>query len=89
MWGVLEGSGGMTLAALSQDDSKARPVEGIESYPLEFYNFAMMYFRDHMSHEVSGLHLEYAEAVKWRYSAIAAPRHFAKSVWLSCLCYYS
>ena len=76
----------MTLASLSQDDSEIRPVEGIESYPLEFYNFSMLYFKDLMTEAVSGLHLEYAEAIKYRHSAIGAPRHFAKSVWLSC-CY--
>ena len=74
----------MSLASLSQDDSGVRPVEGIENYPIEFYNFSMLYFKDQMTHAVSDLQLEYAEAVKYRYSAIQAPRHFAKSIWLSC-----
>ena len=76
----------MTLASLSVDDSGLRPVAGIEDYPLEFYNFSMMYFKDYMTEAVSDLHLEYAEAIKYRHSAIGSPRHFAKSVWLSC-CY--
>lgn len=74
----------MSLASLSQDDSGVRPVEGVERYAVEFYNFMLYYFKDKMTHRVSDLHFEYCEAIKYRYSAVAAPRHFAKSMILSC-----
>jgi predicted phage terminase large subunit-like protein len=73
-----------SLASLLVDDSGLRPVEGIEGYPLEFYNFMMMYFGEHMSHRVAPLHLEFCEAIKYRRSAVGAPRTFAKSIILSC-----
>lgn len=74
----------MSLASLSQDDSTIRPVDGIESYPLEFYNFMMFYFKEHMTHRVAPLHLELCEAIKYRRVGIAAPRQFGKSIILSC-----
>lgn len=74
----------MTLASLYQDDSTVRPVEGIEGYPLEFYNFMMLYFQEHMTHRVAPLHLEFCEAIKFRRVAVGAPRQFAKSMILSC-----
>lgn len=74
----------MSLASLSQNDSTIRPVDGIDRYPLEFYNFMMLYFKEHMTHRVSPLHLEFCEAIKYRRVAVAAPRQFAKSMILSC-----
>ena len=74
----------MTLASLTQEDSTLRPVEGIEKYPIEFYSFMMLYFKEHMTHRVSPLHLEFCESVKYRRVGIAAPRQFAKSIILSC-----
>jgi len=72
------------LAGLSQDDSKLRMIEGIDQYPLEFYNFMVYYFPHYMTHKPSDLHLEFCQAIKYKMVALAAPREFAKSMILSC-----